>query len=538
VAAESCGLKIIKRFLMLRGERDQFPSQKDESRVDQFQAWHILVLILFIAFALRFVHILQPQVIHSDGIEYIRHARQVLSGGWADGKAPPLYPTLIALTSLITKDYEIAGIWVSVFLGTLTILPVFYLGRAIFNEIVAAISALFVAVQPSLFISSGSVLTESTYHFLIATAVFLGWKAFSEGKSYHVFLFGLIAALAYLTRPEAIGFLFIHGVWVLLFNPPQGKRSWLKRVGIIFLAVLGFVALSSPYLIQIRKETGKWSISRKADISIRSPSAEEDLASGEGIKTDARLALLPLVKNPLNLLAKVGVGLLDSLYRFQQAYHPILFIFAILGWIGIIKKGSLYALKANFYILTYHFFFFGFVFPFFLVSRRYTSQMIPFSIPWTTFGLLIFMDWVYQRRKFVVSKEKFATILLIILSIMLLVQDRVSHKREHRFIRREAGFWMKGHLPREGKIMSRLPQEAFYAGLPWVRIPEGNYGEILQVARSNGVRYLIIDEEIEKDSPGFWDKLKGKELIFLKDLKKNDQRMVVFEIVYSEKTEP
>jgi hypothetical protein len=121
---------------------------------------------------------------------------------------------------------------------------------------------------------------------------------------------------------------------------------------------------------------------------------------------------------------------------------------------------------------------------------------------------------------------------------MLFIQGRVSHKREQRFIRREAGFWMKDHLPRRGKIMSRLPQEAFYAELPGIKIPEGSYGEILKVAHSNGVRYLIIDEDIEKDSTAFWDKLKGKELIFLKDLKKKDQRMVVFEIVYPEKKEP
>jgi hypothetical protein len=306
----------------------------------------------------------------------------------------------------------------------------------------------------------------------------------------------------------------------------------------MLLAILGFIALSSPYLIQIRKETGKWSISKKMDISIGSLSEEEDLASHESIQKNEEMELLPLIKKPQDLLAKVGVGLLNSLYRFQQAYNPILFIFAVLGWIGILKKGSLYSFKANFYILTYHVFFFAFVFPFFLVNRRYTSQMIPLSIPWTAFGLLIVMDWVCPRRKFVVSKEKLAIILLILLSIMLLIQSRVSHKREPRFIRREAGLWMKGHLPRGGKIMSRLPQEAFYAQLPWVKIPEGSYGEILQVAYSNGVRYLVIDEQIEKNSPGFRDALKENELILLKDLEKNDQRMVIFKIVYPEKKEP
>ena len=531
-------MEIMNKFSIFGGDRSHFLNQKDESRVYKVKVWHILIVILFVALALRLVHILQPQVIENDGIEYIRQAREVFSGGWADGKAPPLYPTLIALASLITKDYEAAGIWVSIFFGTLTVLFVFYLGRAIFNEVVGIISAFLAAVQPFLYIYSGSVLTESTYYFLIVCAALLGWKAFRRGSPYFALLFGLVTALAYLTRPEAVGFLFILSVWLLLFNPPQSKRHWLKRVGIVLLVILGFVALSSPYLIQIRKETGKWSISRKADISIGSPSAGENPASDGSIGTDARLALLPLVKNPLGLLSKVGLGLLSSLYRFQQAYNPILFIFAVLGWIGILKKKSSHSLKMNFYVLSYHFFFFGLLFPFFLVNRRYTSQMIPLSIPWTAFGILVFMDWIYQRRKFVVSKERLVFILLIALSIMLLVQGRVSHKREARFIRREAGLWMKDHLPKGGKVMSRYPQEAFYAELPWVGIPKGSYAEILRAACSQGVRYLVVDEDIDKDSPSFWADRKEGDLVLLKDFKTKNQRMVVFKIVYPEKREP
>ena len=528
----------MNEFSIFGREKSHFPNRKDEFGVYKVKVWHVLIIILFIALTLRLVHILQPQVIENDGIEYIRHAKEIFSGCWAAGKAPPLYPTLIALASFITKDYEAAGTWVSILFGTLTVLFVFYLGRAIFNEVVGIISALLAAVQPFLSIYSGSVLTESTYYFLTVCAALLGWKAFSRGRPYDALLFGLVTALAYLTRPEAVGFLFILGVWLLLFNPPQGRRHWLKRVGIILLVILGFVASSSPYLIQIRKETGKWSISRKVDISAGFPSAEDDLTSGGSIKTDARLALLPLVKNPVSLLSKVGLGLLNSLYRFQQAYNPILFIFAVLGWIGIIRKKSSSSLRVNFHVLSYHFFFFGLVFPFFLVNRRYTSQMIPLSIPWTAFGVLTFTDWVYQRRKFVISKEKLVFILVVVLSLLLFIQGRVGHKREARFIRRETGFWMKGHLPRGGKVMSRYPQEAFYAELPWVNIPNGSYGEILGTACSQGVRYLVVDEDIEKDSVAFWVKQKERDLILLKDFKRKNQRMVVFEIVCPEKREP
>jgi hypothetical protein len=110
----------------------------------------------------------------------------------------------------------------------------------------------------------------------------------------------------------------------------------------------------------------------------------------------------------------------------------------------------------------------------------------------------------------------------------------MGYSREHRLIQKEAGLWMKDHLPRGVKIMSRLPQEAFYAELSWTGIPRKTYEEVLEIARSKGVRYLVLDEDTEERSPGFWGKLKKEDLILLKDWNKQDEKIVIFEIVYPE----
>jgi hypothetical protein len=123
--------------------------------------------------------------------------------------------------------------------------------------------------------------------------------------------------------------------------------------------------------------------------------------------------------------------------------------------------------------------------------------------------------------------------LLIFLLAGLFIQGRIIHAREHRIIRKEAGLWMRDHLPRGMKIMSRLPQEAFYAELPWIILPKESYEEVLRAARFNGVQYLIIDENLEQDSPGFLEKMKEEDLILMKDLKTKNQRMAIFKIVYS-----
>ena len=138
-------------------------------------------------------------------------------------------------------------------------------------------------------------------------------------------------------------------------------------------------------------------------------------------------------------------------------------------------------------------------------------------------------------------RKKVSLILLLLLLGGILVQGRVTHNRDIRVIRRETGLWMKDHLSRGAKMMSRFPQEAFYAEMPWVPIGVHirSYEEILREARSKEVRYLILDETIEKNSSGFSEKIKEEDLILLKEFRNHKgRRMVVYEIIYPGKKEP
>ena len=519
--------KIILKFLRINLWDDS-----DEGRPN---SWKLLILILAFTFVLRLFLVISPEVIHNDGTEYVRHAKQILSGNWSSGKSPPLYPLLIAGVQFITQDYEMAGIWVSVIFGALLVLPIFYLGRSIFNEKVGNLSALLVAVHPFLYISSGSVLTESIYQFLLTTSVLFGWHVFKRGRFSDILLFSLFTAFAYLTRPEAIGLLLIVSIWVLLINPPSEGRRWMKRAGIILFVIIGFLVFSSPYLIQIRKETGRWGISKKAAISIGSLSGEEEAPSLESLRKRKGITLSSLIKHPWPVLGKIGTGILGSLYRFQQVYNPILFFLAVIGWIFLFKrKGLLSNWKGNFFLLTHLIFYFGFVFPFFFITKRYTSQMISISIPWAAFGFLRLIQWLNLRWKGSIPLKRFSILLLLFILTGLFIQGRVIHTREHRFIQREAGLWMKENLQQGAKVMSRLPQEAFYAELPWVRMPFGEYEVIIEDARSKGIRYLLIDEDIDKISQNFLGKMRREDLVPIRDFRREDQRIVIFETAKQE----
>ena len=398
-----------------------------------------------------------------------------------------------------------------------------------FGERVGFLSGLIVAVHPYLNSYSGSVLTESTYYFLVAMIVLMGWYAFERGRIGWILLFSLFTSLAYLTRPEGIGFLIVFSLWVLIVHPSSGKRGWIKKFGVVFLAVVCFLLLSSPYLVQIRKETGRWGITKKFVISVESSSREEGSQSIESFTKRKEISLLSLVKNPWIVLKKVVVGFLKSLYVFQQAYNPILFFLALL--VPVFFRASLVPVKENLYLFAYFFFFLGLVFPFFWVARRYASYMIPIAIPWAAIGFLEVTAWTSKRFKGGILQKKFPVFLLMVLLVGLFVQGRVIHGQDYRMIQKEVGLWMRDHLPKGQKMMSKMGHESFYAEQGWVQLPEKSYEEILKEALSKEVRYLVIDENIDKDSPDFLEKAKQGDLIFLYELKMNGRRIVVFELV-------
>jgi 4-amino-4-deoxy-L-arabinose transferase-like glycosyltransferase len=493
---------------------------------------YVLTGLLAIAFLLRLPGLINPEVIHHDGIEYIRHAHLVFNGNWFGGKAAPLYPALIALCHFITPDMETAGILVSTILGSALILPVFYLGKKMFNPMVGLIAALFAAVHPVLIEYSGSVLSESSYYLFFTLSVLFSWEVFRRRKEHSAFLFGTFTALAYLTRPEAIGLLFVFSAWILFVHSSEGDNRFIKKIAILLTIFITFFAFSMPYLREIQKETGKWQISKKAALSIGSFSGEEEAPSFGKPRGGKGLTLSSVIKHPLPVLGRMGIGLLGSLYKFLLGLNPLLFFFALFGWIVVLRREGVASRKGNLFLLSHVIFYFGFVFPFFFISKRFASQMICIALPWAAFGLLSLTERSQRKWWKGLPLKRMTAFVLIILLVSLLIQGRVFHNREHRTIQREAGLWMKTHLPRGAIVMSRLPQEAFYSGMEWVRLIDGSYEETLERAQSKHVRYLITDDGVTSYCPDFLEKTaKESKLRRIHELKRKDQSLFIWELI-------
>lgn len=518
----------VRRFTILKKDfSDIFSLEKDGMST----LWLTATVVL--AFLIRLPLAYFPEVIYNDGVEYVRIAKHILAGNWSEGIVPPIYPILIAVLGFLVRDFELAGILISVIFGALTVLPVYHFTKAVFDGRTAIIAGIFTVFQPLMFAYSGSVLTESTYYFIVASTALFGWLSFAKGRVVHILLFSICAALAYLTKPEGIGFLLVFIAWVVCMHSPMGgNRLFFSRMWIVVLAVVCFTIVSLPYLVQIRKDLGSWQLSKKAAVTVSAfHQHDENDGVREGVSQHPkrRLDISAQAKNPFSLMGKVFFGFFEGLFKFQQGFTPYLFLFAFVGFFR--KKDGCYPWKPNLYVLSHVLFFFGFVLPFFWITKRYTSQMMPMVLPWAAWGFWGTVSWSSKwMENRGIQGRKFNIFCLSIIVLALVTQGVASTGRGHRQIQKDVGHWMKANLPGEAKFMSRLPQEGFYSQLPWTRIKHTKYSTILSEARSQGADYLVIDDAVLDDAKDFRENIAQGDLILVKEWKKKNRQIFLFRI--------
>jgi 4-amino-4-deoxy-L-arabinose transferase-like glycosyltransferase len=488
-----------------------------------------LSLLLFpLAFSLviRLPFLIWPDAIYRDSTVYITAARGILEGRWAETIVPPLYPALIAAISLLQNDFETAGIIVSFVFSSLLVIPIFYLGRELYNARVGMVAALLAAVQPCLFKYSGAVLTESIYYFIVALMGVLALKAHASGKSLWTASLGFTIALAYLTRPEAVGFLIVFMGWVLLVSPRTGKRPVVRRISIALVGFLCFAALSSPYLLLLKKELGHWTLSKKVNISVGSEDVADTVSMEDGLRS-GRVSISSWARHPISLAKAVVFGGVVSLYKFQVSFTPILLLLAV--WGLIVGGKSDYPWNQSGLLLAFILFFFCLVFPFFKMSARYSSQMIPLALPWAAHGCIDVVERLAHFRRWRPVQGRVVGTALSLLMAILLLQGVIESDRGQRRLQREVGFWLRENAVPGQKVMSNRIHEAFYARMELVPYQDGDLENLIRMAHSMSIRYVVIDDGMEKGRPDFLETMKGSGFVLLRHWIGGEDRIWLFE---------
>ncbi len=492
----------------------------------------ILLLLLGVTFGLRLYAVLMAQGIAFDSAEYGFIARDFLKGHFTKGlssPAPPFYSFLIFLLSPDPAHVEIAGRLLSLFFGTLAIIPLFYLIKEAIGQKEAVLSALFYSLHPYLVTYSGMLLTEATYWGLFVLSVYFFWTGLKNEKVWRAMLSGCFLGLAYLTRPEGIGYVLVYLIWAVVDGGL--KKKWFKRsifIGVLILSVFIFVL---PYVISIHQETGQWLISKKA-VAIQSkllskdtgqPDSSKVFQQGQPISTGS--TILMIGKNIFRFLPSV-------IYHYLRAYHFSLVLFLFLGLIRVRQKIIRYELFVGSLVL-FHLFSLSTWLP---STIRFSVPVVPLSLLWAGAGVLELKRYLEKIKGTNAEKVIF---LLIVLVILTQLPQSLKPERGFRAGQKRVGLWLKQNTPPGAIIMSNSPQEAFYAEREWTMLPAGtprlgnpgkSYQEIVYYARTTGVRYILVNQNTHEVNPDFVESIRSSELREI--FRRPDGGSIIYEVVY------
>jgi hypothetical protein len=221
---------------------------------------------------IRVWHLTHTEVPARDGIGFIRYAWQLRHEGWAGvlraNPHPPLYPLAIAALSLPvgavlgTPDSEramlIAAQLANALAGVLLVVPMFFLGKRLFDRRVAFGAALLFQCLPLEGRVLSDSLSEGLFLLLAASALALACRALEAPSVASFGLSGLFAGLAYLTRPE--GLLLVAAALLVLAGlqlAAGGRRRWRPALAGGSCLVAAAVAVGAPYALVIGHLTNK-----------------------------------------------------------------------------------------------------------------------------------------------------------------------------------------------------------------------------------------------------------------------------------------
>jgi hypothetical protein len=490
------------------------------SRLSLVRDARLVAVLLLIAVSLRAWQVTHTEVAARDSIGFIRQAWHFRDHSLVEvlrsSEQHPGYPMMIVAVSWPTRHFgsgseaalmQLSAQLTSAVAGVLLVLPMFLLGKALFNRAVGFGAALLFQVLPT----SGRVmadgLSEGTFLLLAATALWLGVIAL-RGRSKLLFgLAGLAGGLAYLTRPEGAAVVAATGAVLLGMQIKKAwRRSWSQMAicGVCLLA--GWALIGGPFMAV----TGKFTIKNTGNQILRPDKVESDAPTPPDQKEASVKVDLPQASWVSGIwesrwswgARKLGTELLKGF--FYVAWVP-----ALLGmwwrrgrlgrtpglWVLLLVSAAL--LLVLYRVATFMHY----------LSDRHTLLMILCACYWSAAGVLAIgwrlADWFRTRlvRNEVTIRPIFALsqslardprfwsgLLLVSLTSATLYKNlEPLHANRKGF--RDAGQWIALHTDKSDEVIDPYCWTHYYAGRVFLEeqppeVPPGHCR----------VWYVVVDE--------------------------------------------
>ena len=165
---------------------------------------------------------------------------------------PPLFPGLLSVFDLLgLRSVDAQRLALAVVTCT-SVLVMGLLGRKVAGPIVGIMAAVIAAFDPLWLQPVGTLMSESVYLIVIPMMLLLALRCLEHPRVRRFAVLGVTIAFAVLIRSEAIDFVVLLGLPLLLFAAvPWKKRSLF---GLAFVA--GLVLILGPWLIRNQVQVG------------------------------------------------------------------------------------------------------------------------------------------------------------------------------------------------------------------------------------------------------------------------------------------
>ena len=459
----------------------------------------------------------------SDQMQEILLGRKFASGdfyGVLDTYWAPFYPILIGIASSFIDSPVIPAALVSILTGSL-IVPLTYIfvlqsyGRQ--EALIAGALALFF---PHLINSVFAVGSENVFIVLMLGVLITIWHALLTDSKLLCLAAGALLGFAYLSRPEAIGYSVALVLIVITYNFWRKKPFLPNSLPQIAALLLGIFLFATPYILYLRGETGRWTISGKAEINTIVGELETEIDDaqrqtlGGPIKEFGKYFLFNLMEVqktlpalfPLLLWLLIGLGLFASPWGKErlerEAFVVFFFLVTIVGYAAAV------------------------------VQLRYFYVLLPALFGWTACGIVIFTKWLSETAKGRGSNAAFllrplplttvliATIFLYLLPLNFYMRSTDRTWEISGYEEREAGLWIRQNSKADPYVFSASRRPVFYADARQLTPKTENVDEILSEIKEQQVDYVVTSERSLKRNPF----LTGLDRILLNDS--------AFELVY------
>ena len=459
--------------------------------------WLLLVLLLLLTFGMRVWQVKTSEVVARDSIGYVHYAWQLEHDNWRTvipgTYHHPGYPLAVLAVSTVVRQVhsgplpdvmETSAQIASSFASILLVIPMFFLGRTLFDRRVGFWATLLFQCLPA----SGRVLadglSESQFLLFAAIALWLGVVAFNRRSPWRFAGVGLFGALAYLTRPEGGLIVAATGlVLVALQLRSTTRRSWGNFAASTFGLCAVALLLAAPFMILVRGVT-----TSNTGINVLPVLAAEHSTNDRPTAVDSRVPVMGVAQSPAVLAVWFGgrpgdtsqaddrrlwalTTLLDVLCKlfFYALWLPMLLALWIyrdrfrlfvgcwvLAFVSLALLPVLYrvAMKMGY------------------LSDRHALLILCCGSYWTVAGL----NWLGERcaalvaRSHWVQPQLWACTLAALACVAGLVRTlEPMHNERTGF--REAGYWLAEHAQPGDFIDDPYAWASYYAGRSFVDSP-------------------------------------------------------------------